>query len=337
MWCSKIAKSLLVGSALLCSAAASAETLIVTTNLPPAHWASTKGGEPWMACVKQATNNEIDFKYFPSGQLASFFESLKAVNDGLAQVSYIVLSAQTDKMPLNGLVLLPEMGESVVEITKAYRKVLDSDGLLAKEFAKNRIKPLLINAFPPYQMLSRAEPMDTIEKLSTKKISTGGGTLIITLKSLGSSAIEMSSGDLYLALQQGTVDGTMLSLTSVKPYNLQEVVKSMSGNANFGVAVGVWSIDAALWKKMSPAHQKAMTDCGNKVETDMAAYADQLQTDLKTEFVKSGITIFNYTSEAMAAIDKRLKKSKDDYIARIASRGLPAQEAYKEYTGALGQ
>jgi TRAP-type transport system periplasmic protein len=333
MFAGSLAAAALMGAA----TAASAQTLIVTTNVPPVHWASTKGGEPFMACVKQATGGKLDFNYFPSGQLANFFQSLDAVNKGIAHISYIVVSAQTDKLPLNNISLLPDMGETVVEMTNAYRKALNANGLMAQEYAQNRIRPLLINMFPQYQMHSRGEPMDSLAKLSAKKISTGGGALMVTLSSVGANAIELPPTDLYLAIQNGTIDGTMLALASIKPYKLQEVVKSMSANGSFGSAAGVWSIDLATWDKLAPDHQKALTECGLKVENDLAKWVDDWTEELKKEFAAAGVKVFNYSPAEKVAIGLRLKGSTEDYLKRVAGRGLPAQKAYEEYLKALGR
>lgn len=334
---SVLTTAILSGSIALSAVAVRAETFIVSTNVPPAHWASTQGAEPWMACVKEATKGDIDFTYFPSGQIAGFFEALNAVNTGLAQIAYIVVSAQTDKMPLNAIPMLPEMGDTVVEMTAANRKALNGGGLLAQEFDKNRIHPLLINMFPPYQMLSRGAPFDTLASLQGKKISSGGGSLVVTLNALGANAIEMGSGDIYLAMQQGTLDGTMLALASIKPYKLEEVVKAMSGNGAFGSASGIWSIDTAVWEKLSPEHQKAMTDCGLKVEASIAKYADDLTATLKKEFAAQGINVYDYTPEAKAALSDKLRTAREEYIARLEARGLPAQQAYEEYLKVLGR
>ncbi len=332
-----LAGGLMACSLALSAAVAKAETLTVSTNLPPSHWGSSMAADPWMACVKGASNGEIDFKYFPSGQIAGFFESLKAVNDGLADIAYIIVSAQTDKLPLNGIPMLPQMGDTVVEMTTANRKALDSGGLLAQEFTKSRLYPLLINVFPVYQLLSRSEPFDTLEKINRKKLSAGGGSLIVTVNALGARAVEMSTGDVYLGVQQGTVDGSMLPLASVKPYKLNEVVKSMSGNGSFGSSSGIWSIDLEVWKKLSSKNQQAMRGCGLKVEMELAEWVDKWTEELKTEFKASGIKVYDFSPEAKAAIGERLKVATDDYINRLAARGLPAREAYEQYLKALGR
>lgn len=80
------------------------------------------------------------------------------------------------------------------------------------------------------------------------------------VKSLGSVPVEMPVADLYMAMQQGTVDGVVLALASVKPYKLEEVAKSMTNNAHLGSTAGIWAMDLATWNKMSAANQKVLND-----------------------------------------------------------------------------
>jgi TRAP-type transport system periplasmic protein len=326
--------ALLVGTGLMASAA-HAEKFIVTTNLTPSHWGSVQGGVPYFACVTEATNGEVEFDYYDSGKLASFFESLNAVNSGIAQISYIVVSAQSDKLPLTGLTMLPGLGKSTVEITNATRAVLEADTVIAQEYASNRIVPLMINIFPAYQMLSVGAPFDSVASLSGKKVSSGGGPLLMTLNTLGASGIEMSTGDLYLALQQGTIDGTMLSTTSVKAYKLEEVIKSISANGHFGSAAGIWSMDSNVWATVSDEHKTAFLECGVKVEQELAAWADQFVLDTQVELKALGIKVFDYTPEQMAEVDAKLEETRQTYVDRTAARGIDAQKAYDEYLAIL--
>jgi TRAP-type C4-dicarboxylate transport system substrate-binding protein len=329
------AACLAISGCMTFSSAALAEKLVVTTNLPPTHWASTQGGIPFMKCVTDSTKGEVEFDYYDSGKLANFFESLNAVNNGIAQVSYIVVSAQSDKLPLTGITLLPGLGVSTVDSTVATRKVLDGDGPIAKEYLGNNIVPLMINVFPAYQMMSTGKPFDTLAAMQGRRISSGGGSLLVTLSTLGATAIESSSGDLYLALQQGTMDGTMLSTASIKPYSLQEVVKSVSGNGNFGIAAGVWSIDSSIWAGLPEAHKDAFRTCGLKVELELAAFADKMVAEVQTELKGQGIDVFDYTPEALKEIDVKLEAARQDYIGRLKARGLDSEKAYADYVGAL--
>ncbi|WP_449415862.1 hypothetical protein [Ochrobactrum teleogrylli] len=122
-----------------------AATFSVSTNLPDVHWGVTHGIKPYMACVTARTNKEINFEFYPAGEIANTQEALNAVNSGLADIAYIVMVAETARMPLNGIPMLPGMSSSVRELTSANRNALDAGGVIAKEYEENKIVPLLLN------------------------------------------------------------------------------------------------------------------------------------------------------------------------------------------------
>ncbi|WP_449415837.1 TRAP transporter substrate-binding protein [Ochrobactrum teleogrylli] len=319
----------------LTASTALAEKLIVTTNVPSTHWSSVQVADPFMGCVSERTKGEIEFEYYHSGQLASNTQALDAVNSGLAHISLVVLSAQSDKLPLTGINMLPGLGKSVAEITAATRAELDGGGLMAEEFAKNNIVPLLINVYPPYQMVSRAAPLDSLASLQGKRISGGGGTLLVTLAELGAVGVETPAADLYIALQQGTIDGSMISLASVTPYSLQEVIKSTSANGHFGTSAGIWSINSGVWNGLADEQRLALQECGLKVEQDLAAWVDNWMEEVQQELKSANVEVFNYSDEQLTEIYKKLEGARIKYIDRLTARGLPAQEAFDQYAKRL--
>lgn len=316
---------------------AMAETLVFSSNVPPSHWANAEMIVPFQECVTERTNGEIDFNFFPGGQIANHTASLEALNKGIAQVGYVVVSALTDKMPLSNISMLPGMGSTVVEMTEANRKVIDGDGPLAQEFRQNNIVPLLINMYPPYQVMSNGAPFATLADLAGKKISVGGGAHTFTVQGIGALAIEMGAGDIYMALQQGTVDGAMLSTASLPPYKLEEQIDSLSSNGTFGSAAAVVSIDAGVWDTLSDGNKTAFLDCGKEGETKIAEWLDAETARLKEALVAQGVDVYDFTPEALVEIDAALTRSREDYIGRLADRGLPAEEAYQDYLTALGR
>ncbi len=317
--------------------AVAAETLLLSSISPPNHWSSTEGFVPFMACVKTESHGEIDFSYFPSSQIASAVESLDAVNKGLAQISYLVISSLSNKMPISGISMLPNMGNTSAEMAKANRKVLEADGIFIKEFMNNRVYPLIVIMTPPYQIMSRSRPMDSLDAIAGRKVSASGGALLYTLKSVGAVPVEIGGSDAYMALQQGVVDGSLLAIPSVAPYKLQEVLKSISTNGAFGSAAGILAIDAGAWQKLSPQNQKIMKDCGLKAEAHVAQYLDELAAKLKVEFAAGGIKMYEFTPETRAVLDEKVRNVADEYVGRLQSRGIPAREAYGTYLKALGR
>ena len=318
--------------------AASAETLSLTTINAPGHWSENEGHLPFMECVKKGTNGGIDFTYFHSGQIANAANSLEALNTGLAQLSFVVPSSISEKLPLNNIPILPDMGDSVAQMVNAYRKVVNNpDSGIAKELAANGIKPLIINMFPAGQVMSRKDGYKTADSFRNKKIRIAGGSQSFAINALGAVPVQIGFGEIYLAMQQGTVDAYLFTAMTVKNFSLQEVTKAISRNGNFGTAVGLISIDSKTFAKLSPDKQKVLVDCGLKQESHMAKYADEFNGKLLDEFAGLGIDVYNFTPETKAAVSDKLKLSQVDYVARLNKQGLLGQQAFDEYQKALGR
>lgn len=319
------------------TSSSSAETLIFSGWVPPTHVLSLQGVEPFMQCVKDGTNGEVDFNYFPSGQIASPTATLDAVNGGLAQVGMVGSAFLADKLPLNQITTLPGMGNSLVQITQAYRRMIDKGGAMAKEIEKNNIVPLAATFNPPYQLGLRGERIETLEGLKNKKIRVAGSGMVFAVNTLGAVPVQMPGNDAYLAVQQGVADGYFFALPSVESYSLQEVSKSISTNANFGNAQTFFAMDKATYDGLSPEKQKVVSECGRKIEASYAAYMDAYSKELEQKYAQAGVDMYEFSPEVLAGINEKLKLAADDYIKRMADLGLPGQEAFDEYSKALAQ
>jgi TRAP-type transport system periplasmic protein len=322
-------------AASIASTAAGAETLIVSHQYAPSHSLAKDWIEPWISCVRKATNEGVTFDVFPSGQITSAHNALDAVNNGLTQISSIAIGYHSSKLPLNGISLLPNMGDTARQMVQAYRKTLDEGGPIAKEFIAANLKPLMIHMTPTYQLMSRVGPIETLEKFRGQKIRTLGGAMSLMASSIGASPVDMAAGDLYIALQQGTVDAALLAPLSVKPYKLNEVLNAISANGQFGSSSTVLAIDVKAWERLSPDFRTAFSDCGLAVEREVAQQTDVSNEALLAELASDKIKVYRLSDEAKAKIAERLAVVTENYIGRLTARGMPAQQAYDSYRAAL--
>ncbi|MCF8482429.1 MAG: TRAP transporter substrate-binding protein DctP [Rhodospirillum sp.] len=314
---------------------ARAATLMVTHGYSPTHVISAHGIEPWMNCVKEVASGSVDFSYFPSGQVASIKDSLDALNSGLSAASAVAIGYVSGKMPLNGVAMLPNMGDTAVAMATAYGAALKS-GPLADEFAANGVRPVFNIMLPVYQIVSRVGPIDTIPAFEGKVVRSGGGAMNLTLASLGASPAAIPSADMYIAMERGAVDATLSALASVKPYNLQEVMNALSTNGRFGSFATVFAISANSWEGLTGAEKAAVESCGARVESDLAAYLDAENEELKKDFAEGGATVYAYSDAVLAEMDKRLDQVSEDWVTRLEERGLPARRVLEDYRASLG-
>ncbi len=308
--------------------------ITVANGSPLKHVLSAQGTTPWIEKVKALTNNEVDIKYFPAGQIAHLKELLRAVQNGVADIAPIPIGYVTDKMPLNDVSALPGLGSTSKAIVDAHFAAL-KNGPLAKELAANRIHPLYVMAFPPYQVVSMKAPIKTLADFKGRVLRSAGGSMDLAISAVGATPAEIPVGEMYVALQRGTVDGTISAFASIKGYNVQEIAKSMSDNASFGTFVNILSCNIDKWKSYPKEIQDALTKAGLAINASAANFLDGETDKLKAEFKAKGVEIYSFAPDQLAAIDKRLAAVQDEWVKRTAARGLPAAEALKQYKSLL--
>jgi TRAP-type C4-dicarboxylate transport system substrate-binding protein len=324
----------MIGAGLLATAAQAQSPeveLTVVHGSPNTHVIAAQGVEPWMECVKEATGGRVGFKYFPAGQISGTPELLQALNKGVADLVPIPIGYESGKMPLNGVSMLPGLGSTAQDVIDAYSQAVDS-GPLAEEFAANEAVPIWVMAFPPYQIVSTGGPITSLDDFSGKVIRSAGGTMNLTISALGASPAEIPVGDMYVALERGTVDGTISALASLKPFNVHEVMKAVSTNGAFGTFANVFSIRADKWKALPADVQDAMRECGAQTEASIADFLDSEAEALAQEFAGTGIEVYEFTPEQLQAVNERLSSVSEDWVSRLSGRGLPAEEVLQSYT-----
>ena len=334
----KISGLLIGATALSMAGAAVAQevTMSVVTGSPPKHIIS-QGVEHWMSCVTDAQGDNVEFNYYPAGQLVSLRELQPSLEDGVADSVPIPVGYASEKLPLNGVSMLPGMGGSAKAIMGTYSVMIRENEVLAKEYEHINAVPMWVMGFPPYQIISSGPAMRKIEDFNGKVIRSAGGTLTLTIEALGAAPAEIVVADLYVSMQRGTVDGTISGINSVKPYNVQELMKSMSLNGAFGTFANVFAINADVWAGLPAAVQDDMKKCGLETETWLATTMDSEAGDLAAEFKGMGIDMFEFTPEELAALTDALGNVHEDWTKRLADRGLPAKEVLESYRAELAK
>lgn len=325
-----------VGTIVLATPAVAETSLTVAHGFSPTHVIAAQGVDPWMQCVNDSGDADVAFSYFPSGQIAKTTEMLDALESGVANLTTVPIGYVSDRLPLNGVSMLPGMGSSAGEVIPAYSKAVN-EGLLADEFSQNEIVPIWVMLLPAYQIVSTKGPLRTPEDFSGKVVRSAGGTMNLTISALGASPAEIPSSDMYVAMERGTADATLSALASIKPYNVNELMNAVSTNGAFGSFSVVFSMDKESWDALDEGAKAVFRDCGAQTEASIATFLDEEVTALEAEFKDAGVDVYAFTDDELAKIDEKLSIVIDDWVGRLDARGLPAADAVEAYRALLGQ
>jgi TRAP-type transport system periplasmic protein len=327
---------LAVGGVVALASVAGAETvsMSVVTGSPPGHIIS-KGVENWMSCVSGAVGDDIKFNYFPSGQLVPLRELQAGLESGVADSVPIPVGYVSDKLPLNGVSMLPGLGATAQEIISAFSKGVREDEALVGEYEAVNAVPIWVMGFPPYQIISTSTAMRSLADFKGKVIRSAGGSMNLTIEALGAAPAEVVVADLYVSMERGVVDATISGANSVKPYNVQELMKSMSVNGAFGTFTNVFAVNGDKWESLPAEMRTVMTNCGLKTEEFMASTMDSEADALLAEFKGLGVDVYEFTPEETAALNEKLATVQEDWVSRLDARGLPAGAVLERHEARL--
>jgi tripartite ATP-independent transporter DctP family solute receptor len=236
---------------------ASAADLDVKMSVESAPGAAT---QVMLAAFRDALQDELGdavaIEYFDSGTLGDEIVHMEMVRTG--QLDVIPIGSDAVQLDSKWAVfdmpfLFPDRdtasavldGEIGQELTASMRESADLQVLGFGEIGFRNIT-------------NNVHPVVTPADLQGLKLRTPGSkTRILAFEMLGATPVTMNIGELYLALQQGTVDGQENPLGNIKAFSWNEVQKylSLSGHVYTPITL---VMNGARWDGLSDEHKAAV-------------------------------------------------------------------------------
>jgi len=125
-----------------------------------------------------------------------------------------------------------------------------------------------------------------------------------TPESCGANATPIAFAEVYLALQNGTVDAQENPLTTIEAKKFYEVQKHimMTGHIVDGLTT---QVAPHVWNKLSDAEKKIFSDVSLEAAARASAQIKQRESELVDEFKKKGVTVHQVNRQSF--IDAVLK------------------------------
>lgn len=238
----------------------------VACQMPADHFDS-KAVELFIKKAEEKSNNTLKFQFFPAAQLYSDHDLVDVLPKGGVEVAQIGLDRHIGRVPAGHFAYPYFVGPNAY--FRWWYDKKDDAGLYYKvlkpAFAKDNINLLSsLNYATTYAIITN-KPVHTIADYKGMKIRTSGKSLGAVVEALGAKAVVMSSADVYMALQRGTIDGALSGTSSFVSRKWYEVAKHVQlvplGNIPFGFAANM-----DFWKKLSPEQQKAVEEAAREME-----------------------------------------------------------------------
>jgi TRAP-type C4-dicarboxylate transport system substrate-binding protein len=294
------------------------------------------GSRFWMKRVTELTNGKVQFAYYPAGQLAKPEKTLSLAASGVADVAMVAANLETDKFPLVSLVELPGAYNTACGGTTAYNTLLQPGKVVADVELKNKPYRMLFFVLQPVARISMAsKTIKAPTDLLGQKVRVAGGTQALTVSKLGGAPVRMSAADAFQAISRRTVDGILLSWSSLKIYGLIPTVKSTTAGIGFGGTASGVSFNQAAWAKLSPDIQAAITKASAETSAHLCRQLENEDAVAAKMLQQRGVVMTQFSDAERAVFQKTLEPIVGEWASGLERRGLPATLALRQFTAAL--
>lgn len=309
-------------------------TLRVADSLPVGHFFAERGMKFWVDEVRKATNNAIVLQHFPAEQLGKAKDMLQLAMSGVADMSYVVPSYVSDKMPLMTVSELPGLAKTSCQGTEAFLKLAHGGILAERELDPNGIVILISTILEPYQIYV-SKPIDSMAGLSGLKLRTAGGAQAATVKGLGAVPVNMAAPDTYDSLSRGTIDGVVFPTTSLLAYDLPGRLKAGTQDVSFGTVLLTYSMSKKRFQSFPANVQQAMLDAGKKASRNVCEFLDGSGASNRTKIEAAGVKHFKLSPADLAKLDEASAAARKEWAAQIDRRNLAGTAVLEAYLNEL--
>ena len=209
----------------------------------------------WAKLVKERTNGEMEIKLYEPGAIAAGKQIYAAVQNGAIDVGCSYGAYHTTEIPVAyAEYSLPAAFKDFDDVYKFYYNYKDGAAikLLDAEYQKKGTKFLSLAAFT-VGFMTKFE-IQNAEDIKGKKLRASGAYIGL-LKKLGAAPSLIASPEQFMALQLGTIDGTLNPLYMAETYKLKEVIKYII-LPPIGFGMGETYVNMNSWNQLTDRLKK---------------------------------------------------------------------------------
>ena len=250
----------------------------------------------WAAAeIKKRTNGKFDIEVFPASTLGKETDINQGMTLGTVDMIISGPSFAARSYPRLGIAYYPFIFRDADHLI-AYSKS-PVFGEMVEEFRKKTGIQILAYTYYGARQTTAQKPFTDCAGMKGLKIRVPDvPAYMATPKACGANPTPIAFAEVYLALQNGTVDAQENPLTTIEAKKFYEVQKYiiLTGHIVDSLAT---QVAPHVWNKLSDPEKKIFTDVTQEAAAHATADIQKREGELADEFRKKGLTV--------TAVDKK--------------------------------
>ncbi len=274
--------------------------------------------------VKQKTNGAVNIEIYPAAQLGNEKEIIDATAMGTLDFSLCGFGEVAKRFGPALIFDGPFIFRDREHMARVYKSEIFAKTM--EDMKKVGISMVAPGYYGTRHVTTSNKAVKTPADLKGMKLRCPDQPMFVAVtKGMGATPTPMAFGEVYLALQQGVVDGQenpAAAITSMKFYEVQKyLVKTghiIQGNHIFGSTKSL--------AKLPAEYQTAIVEAGKEVSDWSIAESFKIEDQLMGELVSKGMTVVEPNRDAFVAAAKPIY---DEYASKWGEGLLEALRAVK--------
>lgn len=307
------------------AAADAATTFKLSNQFPPNHHVSA-GIRVFADKVKEYSKGEMDVQVYDSGSLYRDAEIIKAIRSGSVEVGLVPVNKWSGLIPAVDIFDVPFTFKDLETLPKF---LAEAGPLLDAAFSRYGAKVLFWVDYGYVQFFNSKRALKTPEDfkgLTMRAYSAGDAE---TLIALGAAPTIISSAEMYMSLQRGTIDGADTGMPAAVSRKVIEVQKYMT-KANYSAAEFLVQTNLKWFNKLNKDQQEAILKASRDAETSIREAVGAAEAKAEETVKNAGVEVYELTAEDRAAFSKATEVVRADFLKKSGELGAQLVEIAKK-------
>lgn len=265
-----------------------------------------EGAHALAALIEECSDGRLQMEFYPSSQIgdkASTFEGLIAGTIEMTECAASDLSVFNDMWSVFSLPYLWDSDTQAIDVVEDEEVA----SLLAANAEQYGFKIIAWTNIGSRSVVNSKHAVRTVEDLAGLKLRCMEDPILAeSINAMGAIGTPMPASEVYTALQQGTIDGTDHTPSSVAANSWYEICKYYSLTEHFTIPDPVF-VSKVWFDRLSPENQAALLEAGRR-------FADQWNNEIWPNATEAGLKILRDNGVEILEVDKEPFRAKAQVV-----------------------
>lgn len=258
---------------------------------------NTVAAERFAAQVEALTDGTIKISFHPACSLFTDELAPGALASGAIELAQMGIGGEIEALVPE---VLPLAGPSYTDMDWFYRFMYDKDGgggwaeaIVEPAYARANIKWLASLPYAPEFAVMTNKEVTSVDDYEGLKLRASGKSYAAFMEGTGAKPLVMSSSDVYMAIQRGTIDGGVSGATtfiSRKWYEVADYCQTLGAGPHSLTLVA--NLD--FWNSLTADQQAAIMKAAKATEIWTCEQALADHEKCLAELTEKGVEVFRF-------------------------------------------